>query len=427
MNGIFFAIVLISFAVAAVRHLPWLAGTDGGPVASASDSDVTLSIEPGVILYGATGRSYLVVNRGNQIDAVGEPERPIIFTSRDNVQSTAGENSDAQWGGVVLLGRAPVSDCRDGVPNKANQAECEQLLEGAAVTTLFGGNTPDDSSGTMQYFQIRYSGFTLEGGSELQSLTTGGIGSGTTIDHWMSFNSSDDGTEFFGGRVNMSHMIVVGASDDSIDVDTGAQANLQYVIVAQRAGTGDNIIELDSPDEDYSTGALPRTNLQIANATFLSRSSNSSQALRLRGGAQFSLVNSVIDLDADRTCVRLDETVTLAQDPLFASVVANCGTTQPFRGSSGVTDAEVTAAFDGGDDTDSSFTITLTGGFINGTGEAGVAAYDPTALSSFFDATDYIGAVADETDTWYEGWTCDSATLTFGNNTGLCTELPVYS
>ena len=84
-------------------------------------------------------------------------------------------------------------------------------------------------------------------------------------------------------------------------------------------------------------------------------------------------------------------------------------------------------AFDGGDDTDSSFTITLTGGFINGTGEAGVAAYDPTALSSFFDATDYIGAVADETDTWYEGWTCDSATLTFGNNTGLCTELPVYS
>ena len=167
--------------------------------------------------------------------------------------------------------------------------------------------------------------------------------------------------------------------------------------------------------------------MQIANATFLSRSSNSSQALRLRGGAQFSLVNSVIDLDADRTCVRLDETVTLAQDPLFASVVANCGTTQPFRGSSGVTDAEVTAAFDGGDDTDSSFTITLTGGFINGTGEAGVAAYDPTALSSFFDATDYIGAVADETDTWYEGWTCDSATLTFGNNTGLCTELPVYS
>ncbi|QNE04477.1 hypothetical protein [Croceicoccus marinus] len=402
-------------------------GTDGGAVPSDADSDVTLSIEPGAILYGATGRSYLVVNRGNQIDAVGEPDMPIVFTSRDNVLGLSTDGSDAQWGGVVLLGRAPVSDCRDGVPNKANQASCEQILEGAAVETLFGGNTPGDSSGTMQYFQIRYSGFTLEGGSELQSLTTGGIGSGTTIDHWMSFNSSDDGTEFFGGRVNMKNVVVVGASDDSLDVDTGAQANLQYVIVAQRANTGDNLVELDSPDEDYTTGALPRTNLQIANATFLSRSTGSSQALRLRGGAQFSLVNSVIDIEGDRTCVRLDETVTLAQDPLFASVVADCGTTQPFRGSSGVTDAQVAAAFNDGDDTDAAFAITLTGSFINGTGETGVAAYNPTALSSYFDETDYIGAVADQTDTWYEGWTCDSATLTFGNNTGPCTELPVYS
>ena len=402
-------------------------GSDGGAVATAADTDVTLSIEPGAILYGATGRSYLVVNRGNQIDAVGEPDMPIIFTSRDNVLGLATDNSDAQWGGVVLLGRAPVADCRDGVPNKANQADCEQELEGAAVTTLFGGNTPGDSSGTMQYFQIRYSGFTLEGGSELQSLTTGGIGSGTTIDHWMSFNSSDDGTEFFGGRVNMKNVVVVGASDDSLDVDSGAQANLQYVIVAQRSGTGDSIVELDSPDEDFSTGALPRTNLQIANATLLSRSSGSSQALRLRGGADFALVNSVIDIEGDRTCVRLDEAVTLAQDPTFASVVADCGTTRPFRGSTGVTDAEVQAAFDAGSNTDAAFAITLTGSFINGTGEAGVTAFNPTALSSYFDETDYIGAVADQTDTWYEGWTCDSATLTFGNNTGLCTELPVYS
>jgi hypothetical protein len=243
----------------------------------------------------------------------------------------------------------------------------------------------------------------------------------------MSFNSSDDGTEFFGGEVNMKNVVVVGASDDSLDVDTGAQANLQYVIVAQRASAGDNIIELDSPDDDYTTGALPRTNLQVANATFISRSSASAQALRLRGGAQFSLVNTVMDIDGDKTCIRLDEAVTLAQNPTFESVVADCGTTQPFRGSSGVTNAEVEAAFDAGDNNDSAFAITLTGSFINGTGEAGVTAFDPTALSSFFDATDYVGAVEDATDTWYEGWTCDSATLTFGNNTGLCTELPVYS
>ncbi len=400
-------------------------GTDGGATDTGADSDVTLSIEPGAILYGVTGRSYLVVNRGNQIDAVGEADMPIIFTSRDNVLGLSTDSSDAQWGGVVLLGRAPVSDCRDGVYNKADQAQCEQELEGAATTTLFGGNTPADSSGTMQYFQIRYSGYTLEGGSELQSLTLGGIGSGTTIDHWMSFNSSDDGTEFFGGEVNMKNVVIVGASDDSLDVDTGAQANLQYVIAAQRSNAGDNLIELDSPDGDYATAALPRTNLQVANFTFIERSNANSQALRFRGGAQVSLVNGVIDTDTE-TCLRIDETVTMDQDPFFASVVADCDASAPFNGGSGVTATEVQTLFDGSADTDSAFTISLMSSFINGSSESAWTAYDPTALSSYFDATDYIGAVADSSDTWYEGWTCDSATLSFGNNTGDCTALPVY-
>ncbi len=33
----------------------------------------------------------------------------------------------------------------------------------------------------------------------------------------MSYNSSDDGAEFFGGRVNMKYLITVGAEDDLID------------------------------------------------------------------------------------------------------------------------------------------------------------------------------------------------------------------
>ncbi len=50
----------------------------------------------------------------------------------------------------------------------------------------------------------------------------------------MSYNSSDDGVEFFGGLVNVTNLIVVGAEDDSIDTDTGVKANLQYVIAIQR-------------------------------------------------------------------------------------------------------------------------------------------------------------------------------------------------
>src|SRR5690606_14580417 len=50
------------------------------------DTTVTLSIEPGVIVFAGTGQSWLAVNRGNKINAVGTQTQPIVFTSRDNVQ-----------------------------------------------------------------------------------------------------------------------------------------------------------------------------------------------------------------------------------------------------------------------------------------------------------------------------------------------------
>jgi hypothetical protein len=65
--------------------------------------------------------------------------------------------------------------------------------------------------------------------------------------------------------------------------------------------------------------------------------------------------------------------------------------------------------------------------FINGTNEAAVSAFDAKTISSFFDTTTYIGAVKDANDKWFEGWTCNSATASFGTSkTGLCTSIPTY-
>src|SRR3546814_18610146 len=60
------------------------------------------------------------------------------------------------------------------------------------------------------------------------------------------------------------------------------------------------------------------------------------------------------------------------------------------------------------------FTNSLTG-FINGATEAAVPAFNAATLGSFFATTDYIGAVKNASDTWYQGWTCDSSTLDFGS------------
>jgi hypothetical protein len=400
-------------------------GADEGFDGDDTDAEVTLSIEPGVIIYAETGRSFLVVNRGNAIEADGEEDNPIIWTSRDNVIGLANDNSDQQWGGVVLLGQATVSDCATGAFNTAANptanTQCEQLLEGTAVSTVFGGTDDDDSSGSMTFNQIRFSGFALAPGNELQALTTGGTGSGTTLNHIQSFNSSDDGIEFFGGTVNMTDVAVIGASDDSIDADTGTQGNLQYVIVAQRSSTGDSIIELDSPADDFSTDAIPQTVLNVANFTFI-QGSGDDQVVRARGGSQINLANGIIQANGT-PCIRLDEQVTIDAGPSFNSIIGDCSDTQPVRGGTDdVEDSEVQALVDAGANNSLDTDITFTNGFFFDASATDAA--DVTTLSAFFEDTDYIGALESADDDRFEGWTCDSSIVDFGTGSD-CDSLPI--
>ncbi|MGE5953392.1 MAG: hypothetical protein ACM308_07240 [Qipengyuania vulgaris] len=406
-------------------------GEDGGPAPDTSDglddTNVQLTIEPGVIVY-ASGSSFLNVNRGNTIRANGTADRPIIFTSRDNVQGLNTDSSSGQWGGVVLSGRAPVTDCiaSGATPGSVN---CERQVEGAAQPAIFGGATRGDSSGSMSYVQIRYSGFVLSGDSELQSLTTGGTGTGTELSHIMSFNSSDDGVEFFGGSVNLTNLIVVGAEDDSIDTDTGVKANLQYVIAIQRPGAGDTIIEADS--DNAFNDSTPRQNTRISNATFVHQSAQD-QAIRIRGFADYSIANSVLVSNQGTACLRVDgqEELFRTTGPdesgpvAFDSFALDCDT--PFRDGSGATAADIQNVFDSGSNNNSAFTNTLQNLFLNGTNEDAVSVFDVASWDSFFETPARIGAVFAENADWVNGWTCTSSTVTFDSSTSACTSLPVY-
>ncbi len=409
-------------------------GTDGGATASAADTNVTLTIDPGVIVFGGTGVSWLHVNRGNKINAAGNATAPIIFTSRDNVLGLNSENSSGQWGGVVLSGRAPITDCTIAPAATPGTAQCERQTEGAVDPAIYGGATAADNSGVFRYVQLRYSGYVLSGNSELQSLTLQGVGSGTTIDHVQSVNSSDDGMEVFGGRVNLKHLIVAGAEDDNIDTDTGTKTNIQYIIAVQRSTVGDSMVEADS--DNAADGNTPRQNTKLANFTFLQNfnTPSNSASILLRGGTDYSMANGVV-VAPGTSCLRISRTQTAsatvdaaideAGAPLFRSVVMQCGATK-YVGSNGVTATDVSNIFgSGANNNNDSFVATLASVFINGANEAAVVATDPKTLSSFFDTTTWVGAVRNTADTWYGGWTCNMSYANFGTgNSGSCTSLP---
>jgi hypothetical protein len=398
-------------------------GTDGGFTAKSTDTNVTLTIDPGVIVFGGTGVSWLAVNRGNKINAVGTATQPIIFTSRDNVLGLTTETSQGQWGGVVLMGRAKITDCTTG---SVAAGTCERQTEGAADPALFGGANDADSSGRMSYVQIRYSGFVLGADKELQSLTTEGVGSGTVLDHFMSFNSSDDGAEFFGGSVNFKYYISVGADDDSLDFDVGGQGNFQYGLLIQRAGAGDALMEIDSNGFESDT---PRTKLQISNFVGIQSAVSSNNeaadqaAILLRGNSDTTLANTIINTP-NNECLRMNGSGTAPATLTANSLVLNCNATK-FLGTGSYTAAQVATMFGAGANNKDAFTPTFTSLFINGSNELGVPAFNVAGLGAFFTAVTYIGAVKDSADTWYSGWTCNSAAANFGaGNSGACTSLP---
>ena len=402
--------------------------TIGCTTALTADTNVTLTIDPGVILYGATGQSWLAVNRGNRISAIGTASLPIIFTSQDNVAGFNTDTSQGQWGGVVLMGRGITTDCTVGTV-AANT--CERDTEGSTDLARFGGTDNSYNAGRMSFVQIRYSGFVLGQNRELQALTTESIGTGTVLNNIQSHNSSDDGAELFGGAVNMKYYVATGADDDSIDIDTGAQANIQYALLIQRAGRGDALMEFDSNGAEADT---PRSTMRIANFTALQPQTSPDNeggsgdlaATFFRGNSDTTLINGVI-ATPNNECVRLNGTGVTPATLVARSVVLQCNATK-YLGSGSYTGAQVATLFGtGANNNNDAFTTSFSSLFINGANETAVVATNPTTFSSFFTATNYIGAVRDASDTWYAGWTCNSATANLGTSvTGLCTSLPTY-
>ena len=394
-------------------------GTDCGPDPSAPLAGCQtgqLTIDPGVVIFGSGGLDFLIVNRGSQIFAEGTPNAPVVFTSRANIEGTATDNSIGQFGGLVILGRAPIQSCNQ--PNvPGGSVNCQAQVEG--TTGLYGGATANDNSGRLRYVQVRFPGFEVSTGNELNGITLAGVGSGTTIDHIQVHNSSDDGIEWFGGTVNARFVVITGADDDSLDTDFGYKGANQFVLVVQRTTGGDKVIEGDTPGNGNNT---PRSFPKFANATFVNRRAN--DVLQLRGGMDFALLNSVVT--GTNICLDIDDgAITMqaagaapdeAGPPIFRSAFFSCPT--PFRDEADVTAAQIQAIFAGNNNV-ANGTSTLQNVFVNGPNETQVTATNPTTFSAFFQNVGYIGAVRDNADLWFVGWTCG-----LGFTTPACTLNP---
>jgi len=242
----------------------------------------TLTIPAGTKLYGSTGSSYLAINRGAKIMAEGTSANPIIFTSAADIAGTANKNDQGQWGGLTLLGKSA-----NNKGEKTYEAGTQKYGPVEGVTTA------DDNSGVLQHVIIKYSGYAVEVDKELNGLSLGSVGSGTTIDNIAIIGSADDGIEIWGGTVNVSNLYVYNAGDDSIDTDQGYigtidNAYVQQVVVDDE--TDSRALEADSFDENGAGTPVAKVTLKNATLDTIGR------AIRLREGTNYVFDNVQVNV-----------------------------------------------------------------------------------------------------------------------------------
>ncbi|MEM9338132.1 MAG: hypothetical protein AAGA66_05345 [Bacteroidota bacterium] len=233
------------------------------------DEGATLTIEAGTVIKARTGSagnaSALVVARGGVLNAAGTSTSPIVFTAISDQLTAANivagdvaspnlaPTLDGLWGGLIVLGNAPIS-----VSSNLEETQIEgipdNILEGR-----YGGSVADDNSGTIRYVSVRHGGTNIGEGNEINGITFGGVGSGTTVEWIEVVGNQDDGIEWFGGTVNVSNAVVWNAGDDAIDTDQAWSGTLDNAAVVASADT-DHAFELDGPEGD-ATGSHTITNV----------------------------------------------------------------------------------------------------------------------------------------------------------------------
>ncbi|MCX2574707.1 hypothetical protein [Pedobacter sandarakinus] len=409
-------------------------------------NNATLTIEPGTIIKGdKASKGTLIITRGAKINATGTVDKPIVFTSA----LAAGARSQGDWGGIIILGKAPVNQ---GTDVKIEGGLVQPTGKDEKAYIFYGGSDPADNSGVMKYVRIEFGGIAYSVDNEINGLTLGGVGNGTTLDYIQVYRSGDDSFEWFGGTVNAKHLLAIGTWDDDFDTDFGYSGNVQFAL-AQRVSTVADQSQSNGFESDNNatgTDQTPKTSAVFSNVTVLgpikasggSYNANYYHGAQIRRNSSISLLNSVIS--GFPIGIYIDDTRVVTAGATSANfttgnmVIANNLIYGTKNTEVSVSNAAVAAAIETKLKAENTFAPLLFASTLFGSpytygsdfaasGAAGFANFTLSATSaaaagasftnakvsgSFFEKVDYRGAFG--TVNWAAGWTdADAQTLPY--------------
>jgi serine/threonine protein kinase len=247
-----------------------------------------LTIEPGTTIKGDKDtKGTLVVQPGGRIEARGTADKPILFTS----EYEPGRRRAGDWGGVIILGRAPLNlRGDDGAPVRGR-------VEGITIGGEFGGDDPDDDSGHMSYVRIEYSGIELGPNNEINGLTLAGVGRRTELHHIQVRNTADDCFEFFGGTAQAKYLLCQNPGDDGLDWDFGYHGKVQFFALQDNPASSDSTNGLEGDNDPNGSLNEPISAPELWNVTLCGKNRETNldtYGVLARRGSRGSLNNAII-------------------------------------------------------------------------------------------------------------------------------------
>lgn len=199
------------------------------------ESGVTVTFDAGskITANAANGVDALVVKTGGKLIINGTASQPVVFTE---TSATPGS-----WGGIIMYGDAPI--------NGSGATTTRTSEDG--LNLPYGGTNATHNGGALRYVRVEYAGKKItDGTSEMNGFSFYSVGSGTVLDHLVSYKGADDGFEWYGGTVSGTNLISFGNYDDSFDWQDGWQGQNNSNWYAYQEGIGNFGMEIESSNND---------------------------------------------------------------------------------------------------------------------------------------------------------------------------------
>lgn len=321
----------------------WSGGLVQVTTRDAADNSATLSLGVGAGSV-STLRGFELTPRVPFPSSFPTTNRFRTATTGDRRAYTKLVGSPGDWGGVVILGRATT--------NRAS----EPTIEGG-IGRPYGGQDDDDNSGVLRYVRIEYAGVAAMPNSEINALTLGAVGRGTTIEYVQTIYANDDAFEFFGGTVNCRNLYAWGTADDDYDFDFGYRGTIQNGVARrdpQFVDNGDAGNGVECDNDGTGSSAQPFTHPRMVGMVLVGPNDpaalgNHNLGLRFRRATRFSITDSkVLGYQKGSLSVESNETAQALKDgtsTFRANEVQSFDPTLNFRSTSSlITAAEMRAA-----------------------------------------------------------------------------------